>query len=107
MAEIILSEYVEAELAEIWSTIFTDQPDAADRFLESTYRTFEMLAATPRMGRARAFPANRLRGLRSLRVDGFKNFLIFYEPTPKGIHVHHVYHGARDLDGVFRGELPG
>ena len=104
MAEIILSEYVEPELAEIWSTIFLAQPDAADRFLESAYRTFELLAATPRMGRSRAFPVNRLHGLRSLRVDGFKNYLIFYEPTPKGIHVHHVYHGARDLDGVFRGE---
>ena len=101
MAEIILSEWVEPELADIWATIFADHPDAADRFLESAQRTFALLATNPRMGRARVFQAGRLRGLRSFRVDGFTNYLIFYQPSPKGIHVFYVYHGARDLEALF------
>jgi toxin ParE1/3/4 len=54
------------------------------------------------MGRARSFRASRLRDVRSFCVDGFKNYLIFYQPTPKGIHVFHVHHGARDLEALFR-----
>eukprot|EP01012_Entosiphon_sulcatum_P057067 TRINITY_DN80790_c0_g1_i1.p1 TRINITY_DN80790_c0_g1~~TRINITY_DN80790_c0_g1_i1.p1 ORF type:complete len:105 (+),score=13.67 TRINITY_DN80790_c0_g1_i1:270-584(+) len=101
MPELLLSEFVEPELAAIWATIVCDQPAAADRFLEAAQRTFELLAATPRMGRARAFHSARLRGMRSFQVEGFKNYLIFYQPTPKGIHVFHVYHGARDLESLF------
>jgi toxin ParE1/3/4 len=102
MPEILLSEFVEPELVEIWATISADQPDAAERFLESAYRTFGLLASKPRMGRRRKFQAVRLHDLRSFRVDGFKNYLIFYEPTSEGIHVFHVYHGARDLEALFR-----
>lgn len=101
MPEILLSEFVEPELTEIWATIAAEQPDAARRFVESAYHTFTLLAATPRMGRARSFPAKRLRGMRSFLVDGFSNYLIFYQPTPKGIQVFHVYHGARDLEALF------
>lgn len=103
MAEFVLSlsEFAEAELAAIWDYIALDNMDAADRFIEAAYATLENLARMPAMGRQRRFSALRLRQLRSFRVEGFENYLIFYAPIPKGIEVLHVLHGARDLEGFF------
>jgi plasmid stabilization system protein ParE len=39
--------------------------------------------------------------VRSWRVSGFRNYLIFYRIVPEGVQVLHVYHGARDLDALF------
>jgi toxin ParE1/3/4 len=56
------------------------------------------------MGRPRRFRHSRLRALRSFRVSGFDDYLIFYSPIPDGIEVYHVYHGARDLERLFEEE---
>ena len=101
MAEFILSKLVEPELAAIWDYISIDNIDAADRFLEAAHETFGKLARMPGMGRRRQFSEPRLSELRSFRVDGFDNYLIFYAPIPKGIEVFHVLHGARDVEGFF------
>lgn len=101
MSDITLSAYVRPELAAIWDTIRADRPDAADRFLDAAQRTFEQLGAMPRMGRTRKFGGSRLRGMRSFLVDGFPNYLVFYQPTPNGIHILHVYHAARDIEAIF------
>jgi toxin ParE1/3/4 len=98
MPKFILSEFVEAELADIWDYIAIDNLDAADRFLECAYRTFQELSRTPGMGRARAFRHSRLNNLRSFRIRDFENYLVFYCPIADGIEVFHVVHGARDLD---------
>jgi plasmid stabilization system protein ParE len=47
MPEVILSEYVEPELDAIWQYIALDNMDAADRFVEAAYGTFQMLARMP------------------------------------------------------------
>ena len=53
MAEIILSEFVEPELAAIWEFIAFDNLDAADRFLDAAQNTFQQLAEMPgKIGRA-------------------------------------------------------
>ena len=98
MPRLILSEFVEPELSAIWDYIAIDNPDAADRFLEGAYDTFQELARMPGMGRARIFPQARLNKLRSFRIKGFENYLIFYSPIQDGIEVFHVLHGARDLE---------
>ena len=67
-------------------------------FLESVEATCATLAAHPRFGRARAFGASDLAGLRSFRVQDFTNHLIFYVPRAHGIEVVRVLHGARDLE---------
>ena len=87
MPKIILSEYVEPELTAVWEFIALDNVDAADRFLEAAYGTFQELARMPGMGRLRQFPPGRLRNLRSFRVKGFENYLIFYGPIDDGIEV--------------------
>jgi toxin ParE1/3/4 len=104
MPKIILSEFVEPELAAIWDYIAFDNPDAADRFLEAAQRTFLELARMPQMGRARQFPESRLQNLRSFRIQSFENYLIFYGPIKEGIEVFHVIHGARDLEWFWKGE---
>ena len=101
MARLVLSDFVELELAAIWEYIAADNPDAADRFLEAALRTFQTLARMPGMGRARKFPQARLRDLRSFRIEGFENHLIFYGPIQDGIEVFHVLHGARDLESFW------
>jgi toxin ParE1/3/4 len=103
MPEFILSEYVEPELDAIWEYIALDNMDAADRFVESAYRTFRELARMPGMGRIRRFPQVQLRDLQSFRVKGFENYLIFYRPISDGIEVFHVLHGARDLESFWKG----
>ena len=69
-----------------------------DRFLEAAYVTFQELARMPGMGRIRSFPHARLDKLRSFRIKGFENYLIFYRPIQDGVEVFHVVHGARELE---------
>jgi len=104
MAKFILAPDVEVELMVIADRIAEDNPEAADRFIEAAYETFSKLAQVPGMGRPRRFRHSRLRDLRSFRVSGFDDYLIFYSPIPDGpdgIEVYHVYHGARDLERLF------
>lgn len=101
MPKFILSEYVEPELAAIWDYIAFDNIDAADRFLEAAYGTFLELARMPGIGRVRKFPATRLRNLRSFRIAGFGNYLVFYAEIEGGIEVFHVIHAARDLESFW------
>lgn len=102
MAKFILSPDVEEELTAIAEYIAEDDPDAADRFIEAAYETFTKLAALSGMGRVRRFRASRLKNLRSFRVSGFDDYLIFYSPISEGIEVYHVFHGARDLERLFK-----
>ncbi len=104
MPKVIFSEYVEPELTAIWEYIALDNLDAADRFLESAHATFQELARMSHMGCARKFSHERLRNLRSFRVNDFQNYLIFYEPLPGGIRVFHILHGARDFERFFESE---
>ena len=85
MPRFVLSEFVEPELSAIWDYLAMDNPEAADRFLESACLTFQELARLPGMGRLREFPGNRLCNLRSWRIKGFENYLVFYKPIPDGI----------------------
>jgi toxin ParE1/3/4 len=104
MAKFILAPDVEVELMAIADYIAEDNQEAADRFIEAAYETFQKLAQIPGMGRPRRFRRSRLRDLRSFRLSGFDDYLIFYSPIPDGIEVYHVYHGARDLERLFEEE---
>lgn len=101
MPNYILDPIVEDELWSIWRFIARDNPDAATRVVEAAYETFGTLAANPELGRPRKFRNPRLLGIRSFRVSGFDNYLIFYRAVNDGIQVLHVYHGARDLESLF------
>jgi toxin ParE1/3/4 len=101
MPKFVLDPGVEDELWEIWKFIAKDNPDAATRVVEAAYETFQSIADTPEIGRPRQFRNEALRGIRSWRVSGFRNHLIFYRRIPDGIQVVHVSQGARDFEALF------
>jgi plasmid stabilization system protein ParE len=43
----------------------------------------------------------RLKTMRSWIVRSLRNYIIFYIPTPSGIRIIRILHGARDLDSIF------
>jgi toxin ParE1/3/4 len=88
MPKIVLDPCVADELWGIWCFIAQDNPDAADRFVEAAHETFQTLAAHPDLGRRRRFRSPRLHNIRSWRIAGFENYLIFYR-------------GARDMEALF------
>jgi len=101
MAKFTVSPEAREDLDQIHAYISEGNPEAADRVLEAAISTFATLAKMPGMGRSRIFTHSELSGLRSFRVDGFRDFLIFYRPGDDGVEVVRVLHGARDLDALF------
>jgi len=101
VARFILDPGVEEELWAIWAFIAEDNLEAATRVVAAAYETFKLLAANPELGRRRSFRNLRLRNVRSFRVSGFGNYLIFYRAVGDGIQVLHIYHGARDIEALF------
>ena len=101
MPEYILDPCVEGELWGIWQFIAQDNPDAATRVVEAAFETFKTLAANPGIGKPRKFRNPRLRGIRSRRISGYENYLVFYREIADGIQVNHVYHSARDIQALF------
>ena len=101
MPEFILAPCVEDELWAIWKFIAQDNPVAATRVTEAAHETFQKLADTPGLGRPQKFRNPKLKGIRTWRVSGYNNYLIFYRPIPDGIQVLHVYHGAQDIEALF------
>jgi len=101
MANFTVSPEAREDLDEIHAYISEDDLEAADRVLEAALSTFATLAGMPGMGRPRTFKHSELSGLRSFRIDGFRNYLIFYRVVSDGVEIVRVLHGARDLDVLF------
>ncbi len=96
MNSIRFSTNANLDIEEISNYIFSLNPSAAQRFLETLDETCELLAEHPLIGRLRPRIGE---GVRSIPVG---NYLIFYAPAADGIDVLRVVDGGRDLPGVFR-----
>lgn len=94
-----LTRDAEADLDDIWSYIAQESgvPDIARHLVEAIAERFDVLAAHPRMGRARS---DLRRGLRSHPVG---NYLIFYRIVSTDVVIIRVLHGRRDIAALFRG----
>lgn len=90
------SEYVFCDLQSIYRYIRQDDELIARRFLDAAYDSFEFLSDNPQLGRAR--PEFAHPQLRSWRVQGFRNYLIFCRPLNDRIQIWRVLHGSRDLN---------
>lgn len=89
------SEFVFCDLQAAARYIRQHNATAARAFLVAAYDTFEFLARHPGAGRYRAdlgFPE-----VRSWRVEGYRDYLVFYRETAAGIQIWRVLHGAVDL----------
>ena len=90
-----VSEAAREDLDAIWLYIAQDDPDAADRFIQTLVSRFPMLASMPGMGRLREELSP------SLRSFPVGNYVIFYRPMEGGVEIARVLHGARDLPPLF------
>ena len=85
------------DLACVAAWIKVDNPEAALAFRAAAEKELELLCAHPFIGRRRHF---RTPGLRSWRISGFENYLIFYRSTDLSLEVVRVLHGAQDLQRI-------
>ena len=70
-------------------------PEAAERFLEAAYATFDFIGENPEIGRRRADAD--LPDVRSWQVRGFRRYLILYSVELARVMIHRVIHGSRSL----------
>ena len=72
-------------------------PQRAIRFLNEADRTFTRLAGMPGIGSLYDPEAPGLADLRFFPVSRYRSYLVFYRPTPDGVEIVRVLHGARNL----------
>jgi toxin ParE1/3/4 len=90
-----ISRRASRDLDETWCWIARDSPEVAGRFVDEIIDRFPILAAYPRLGHPRpdlgpdilSFP--------------FRNYVIYYRETRRGIGIVRVLHGARDAKAAF------
>jgi len=100
MSRFALRDEADADVDDIAAHIARDNLKAALRFYDCVWADFERLATMPGIGQRRRLRNPALKGLRSLPVTGYRNYLIFYLPLADGIEVVRVMHGARDVDRI-------
>jgi toxin ParE1/3/4 len=88
------SELAEADLADIWVEIATDDIDTADRFIQGLRTLAQKLAEQPFMGRVRPELGQ------DVRVFPHEQYLLIYRPATHGVGIARVVHGARDLTSI-------
>jgi toxin ParE1/3/4 len=96
MAAIIITPAAESDLTNIWLYIARDNQGAADRVYQAAEKTFEALAATPRMGTFYQCKRAQLEGIRFFPVSKFQNYVIYYREQPQGIEIVRVLHAHMD-----------
>jgi len=84
--------------------IAKDNLEAAIRFYEAAFRSFDVLLTNPNIGPSRDFEDPVLKDIRIWLVKGFEKYLIFYRATDDLVEVLRVLHAARDIDSILSGE---
>jgi len=102
MGRLSVRDEADQDVAEIADYYASHSLDLGIRFLHAVRRGYEDLLFMPGMGAPRQFSNPQYSDMRSWPVKGFEKILIFYRPTPEGIEVLRILHGARDLDQLFR-----
>ena len=100
--KLVVKSPVWDDLRDIGLGIAEDNVEAAHRFFKAAKKTFALLEQHPGLGRLRSFSQP---GIRSFRVPGFPNYLIFYLPMQSEVQVLAVLHGARDLGKALEDRL--
>jgi toxin ParE1/3/4 len=92
------------DLPSIYAFIARDNPNAAERVLEATRQTFELIAREPGCGVIYPVRNAKLRDVRMLPISGYPNYLVFHRVEADAVRVLYVVHGARHLPRLFRRE---
>ena len=80
-----------ADLDDIWEYIATDNPNAADQFVEEIYEAIRSLVAMPNQGHWRSDLTSR-----PLRFWRVRSYLIAYSPDEHPLLVIAILHGRRN-----------
>ena len=88
--EVRFTPRAERDVRDIWHTIATDNPPAADALLRRIFAKLDLAVAQPKMGA----PRKELGPTTRILVEG--RYLILYEPKPYGLLVVTIVHGMRD-----------
>jgi toxin ParE1/3/4 len=98
MSEIRRRPGVDEDILELATYLLERSEPAARRFVDAVQETLKELASEPGMGSPKKFPDPDLAQVRSWRIKGFPNHLIYYIPLENGIDVLTIIHGARDVE---------
>jgi plasmid stabilization system protein ParE len=90
------------DVADIYAWIGERNPDAAERFLRAVDCTFDQIRKHPAIGWGRPWRHRRLKDMRSWRVEGFHNFLVFYRDEAAAIEVYAVLRASRQLERALK-----
>ena len=101
MGKYFLSPEALEDLDTIWEYIAQDNPEAAERVVESAYRVCANLATHPQLGPIRRFPDNDPPNIRFFVLTDFPNYLIFYRTDPDAVEIVRILHGAQDINDLF------
>jgi toxin ParE1/3/4 len=96
MSRIVRREGVDDDIFHEAVWLAERSEDAALRFAPSVEASLNKLAQMPRMGSRKEFGNSALAVVRTWRVRGFRNHLIYYIALEDGIDVLAVMHGARE-----------
>jgi toxin ParE1/3/4 len=89
------------DLVNIAVEIGLHNEDASERFLRAAADAVLKLVDFPGMGALYEVRDPKLAGLRFWPITGFRNYLIWYRPTRRGVRVLRVLHGAQDRRRIF------
>lgn len=92
MPEILITPAAEDDLINLWVYIAQDNPAAADRVYQAAQMTFETLVAMPNVGTLYQPKRTQLTGIRFFPIKQFRNYVVYYRKTAKGIEIIRVLH---------------
>ncbi len=84
-----------------FNSIVSESLEAAVKFYDAVFQTFDDLLVMPLMGRESEYRSHKLDDMRQWRVKGFPKYLIFYRPLSDGLEIIRILHGASDLESSF------
>ena len=99
-----LSRHATVDLEQIADYLGDRSPAAADRVIDTLFRTFDALTSNPEIGTS----LDHLRADLQMFVPDrpADRYVVFYYRVPDGILIAGVIHSARDWLGMFmRGEI--
>jgi toxin ParE1/3/4 len=94
-----LSRRAIADLEQISDYLGEQNPSAADRVIDELFRTFDALAAYPKIGTS--LDDLRLELRMFVPSKPAASYVVFYYPVPDGVMISGVIHAARDWIGMF------
>jgi len=95
----VFSSVFEADFSDIVAYFASDvTPELSIRFEKSVMATFERIMDRPEIGRRRTDLAHP--EIRSLTINGFENYIVFYRLRKNEVFFARLLHGARDLPSL-------